>query len=389
MLLAMRSSYPHSVCPHSSVGQILVAVVGLLLWGMVGGGPLSAQGQTGTSAADVLTSSERSVRIRLQPIYQRFEDEGRTLTQWSAPVVAVVPFQERWQVSIRGSGASATGDNLTTLSGLSDVRTALSYTWPVGGGSLIASASVNAPVGKEELTRSEFNVARLLSRNFYPFRVPGFGQGLGAGTGVTWAVPVTKSVVMGIGGLFRYHGSYSPTANQQEEYDPGEEGRLTGGIDFQLSSVSALSADVSYFLYGTDTVGGADEFDVGNQLSVRVQYLREMEQRTIRIVGRYRQHEKSTLPLRTGVDRSLQVLPTRATLQAQYRTRLTDRINVRVSVTGRWYDETSAFERKTVVTAGLKPQFEVTDRFTLVPGAAYTAGSITGIEGSIGLVARL
>ena len=68
---------------------------------------------------------------------------------------------------------------------------------------------------------------------------------------------------------------------------------------------------------------------------------------------------------------------------------MTDRINVRVSVTGRWYDETSAFERKTVVTAGLKPQFEVTDRFTLVPGAAYTAGSITGIEGSIGLVARL
>ena len=388
MLLAMHSLYPHSVRPHFSVGQILVAVVGLLLSGMVGGGPRPAHGQAGTGAADALTSSERPVRIRLQPTYQRFEDEGRTLTQWSAPVVAVVPFRERWQVSIRGSGASATGDNLTTLSGLSDVRTALSYTWPVGEGSLIASASVNAPVGKEELTQSEFNVARFLSRNFYPFRVASLGQGLEAGGGVTWAVPVTESVVVGVGGLFRYHGSYSPAASQQAEYDPGEEGRLTGGVDFQLSPVSALSVNASYFLYGTDTVGGVDRFDAGHQLSVRVQYLREMEQRRIRIVGRYRQQEKSTLPLRTGADRTLQVLPTQAGIRGQYKTRLTNGIDLQVSGAGRWYDETSALESKTVMTVGLEPRFKITDGFTIAPGAAYMVGGITGIEGSVGLLAQ-
>lgn len=364
-------------------------IVGFLLWGVVGGSPLPAQGQTGTNAANALTSQERPVRIRLQPTYQRFEDEGRTLTQWSAPIVAVVPFRERWQVSIQGSGASATGDNLTTLSGLSDVRTALSYTWPVGEGSLIASASVSAPIGKEELTQSEFNVARLLSRNFYPFRVPSLGQGLGAGTGVTWAVPVTESMVVGIGGLFRYHGSYSPAANQEEEYDPGEEGRLTGGIDFQLSSISVLSVNTSYFLYGTDTVGGADRFDAGNQFSVRLQYLREVEQRTIQVVGRYRQQEKSTLPIRTGADQERQVLPSQGMLRGQYSAPLSERVYLRVSAAGHWYGETTAFESKRLVTLGGGIGIEVQDGLEVFPRAEYTTGTFTGLAGSLRLGAEL
>ncbi|MFB6232109.1 MAG: hypothetical protein ABEL04_13245 [Salinibacter sp.] len=374
---------------HLPASRTLIVAVGLLLWGAVGSGTFSARGQARTSAANALTSRERPVRIRLQPTYQRFEDEGRTLTQWSVPVVAVVPFLERWQVSIRGSGASATGDNLTTLSGLSDVRAALSYTWPVGDGSIIASASINAPVGKKELTQGEFDVARLLSRNFYPFRVPSFGQGLGAGTGVTWAVPVTESVVVGIGGLFRYHGSYSPTVDQQAEYDPGEEGRLTGGIDIRLSPASALSADVSYFLYGTDTVGGVDRFNVGNQISVRLQYLRKTERYTIRVVGRYQQREKSTLPPRTGADRTLQVLPAQGGVRGRYRIQLTDRVDLQVSAAGRWYEETSSFERKTLGTAGVEPRLEIVEGVVVVPSAEYTMGSITGIEGGIGLRARL
>jgi hypothetical protein len=385
----MRSMYRHILRQRCPLRQTLAVAVGLLLWGLIGGGPLPAKGQAGASAAEALTSRERPVRIRLQPTYQRFEDEGRTLTQWSAPLVAAVPFGERWQVSIRGSGASATGDNLTTLSGLSDAQAALSYTRPVGEGSIIASANVNAPVGKEELTQSEFNVARFLSRNFYPFRVPSFGQGLGAGAGVTWAVPVTESVVLGIGGLFRYHGSYSPAADQESEYDPGEEGRITGGVDLRLGAASVLSADVSYFLYGTDTRGGVDQFEVGNQLSVRMQYLWKTEQQTIRVVGRYRQQEKSTLPPRSGADQTLQVLPSQGGLQGQYRVQLTSRLDLRVSAGGRWYDETVSSETKTVVTVGAEPRVEITEGFMIVPGAEYTAGSFTGIEGGIGLVARL
>lgn len=359
----------------------------ILLWGTVGGSFSVAQVRT--SAVEGLTSEERPIRVALRPAYQRFEDGGPTITQWSAPLVAVVPFAERWQVSVRGSGASTGGENLQTLSGLSDVRAALSYSRPVGEGSVVVNASVNAPTGKEELTQGEFNTARLVSRNVYRFRVPSFGQGLGAGTGVTWAVPVSESVVLGLGGTFRYHGPYTPTAGQQEEYDPGEEGRVTGGIDVRVGPASAVSADVTLYLYSTDTVGGVERFKAGNQLSGRVRFLREGDEYTVRILAQYRSQEKSTLPLREGANRALQVLPTRGLLRGQYRVPLSEAVALQLSATGRWYDETTAYESQTLGTVGLTGYFSIGESLTLSPRAAYTAGSITGLEGGIGLSVEL
>lgn len=366
----------------------VIAAICIIFSGLLLGATAPAHAQIGTSAAEALTSQERPAQIIFRPTYQRFEDGDQVITEWSAPVVAVVPFQDRWQLSIRGSGARAGGDDLETLSGLSDVRAALSYAQPVGDGSLIVTANVSAPTGKQELTREEFNTARLLSRNLYPFRVPSFGQGLGAGTGLTWAVPVTDAVVVGIGGMFRYHGSYTPTAASQTEYDPGEEGRITGGIDVRLREGSAVSADASLYLYGTDTAGSVDRFSAGNQVSVRVQYLRQGEQNTLQITGHYRNQEKSTIPLRQGEDRALQVLPTRALVRGQYTVGLSGAVDLEVMAAGRWYDETSVYDAQTVGTVGLTPHISLGDIIRVSPSAAYTTGSITGLEGGLGLTAQ-
>jgi hypothetical protein len=363
----------------------MVFLLGMLCWGV--GGVWAAQAQV-EGGAKALTSRERPARIVLKPTYQRFEEGGQTVTQWSIPLVAVVPFGDRWKATLRGSGASAGGEDLQTLSGLADVRVGLSYAQPIGEGSLVVNANVNAPTGKAELTPGEFETARLLSRNFFQFRVPSFGQGLGAGTGATWAVPVTESVVIGIGGAFRYHGSYTPTAGQDADYDPGEEGRITGGVDVRLGKRSALSADGSFYVYGTDTVGGVDEFEAGNQFAVRVQYLREEQVQSVRIVGYYRNQEKSTLPIRDEADRTLQVLPTRGLLRGEYRRQLARSLALHVSVAGRWYDETVGEESKTLATLGVEPRFSVGDRFQVAPRGAYTAGDVSGFEGGIGLTAQ-
>lgn len=341
------------------------------------------------SAADALTSEERPARVVIQPTYQRFEDDGRTLSQWSLPVAAVVPFRDQWQVSLQGSGASAGGDNLQTISGLSDFQVSLSYAQPAGEGSVIFNASLNAPTGKENLTPGEFNTAALLSHDFYRFRVASFGEGLGGRTGVTWAVPVGESVVLGLGGSFQYRGSYEPWAEGQREYNPGEEGRLTGGIDLQLSRTSALSGDLSFFRYGTDTIEGVEQFNTGNRISVRLQYLRSNGGRTLRIIGRYRGQQKSTLPVRGEADRELRSLPSLAEVRGQYASQLSEEVNLQTSIAGRWYDETSAFESKTVVTIGIEPQFEIGDGIAIAPRVAYTAGAFTGVRGRIGVEAQL
>lgn len=356
----------------------------------LGGGVLPAEAQIDPgSAADALTGEERPIRITIQPAYQRFENDGRTLTEWSVPLTVVIPFRDRWQVSIRGSGASAGGDDLRTLSGVTDVRAAVSYARSVGEGSVIINANVNAPTGKEELNRGEFITATLLSQNFYRFRVSSFGQGLAAGTGVTWAVPVTGSVVLGLGGAFQYRGSYDPVAGRQQEYDPGEEGRFTTGIDVQLTRVSALSADVSVFVYGTDTVDGVDQFNAGNHGVVRLQYLRRGDEQTLRLLGQYRQQEKSTLPIRTGADQERQVLPSQGMLRGQYSAPLSERVHLRVSAAGRWYGETAAFESKTVATIGGSVGIELQEGIEVSPRAEYTAGSFTGLAGSLRFSAEL
>lgn len=362
----------------------------LLVWGMLGGSLFSARAQIQSStAAAALTSEERPVRITVQPTYQRYEDEGRTLTQRSVPVDAVVPFRNRWQLSLRGSGASAGGDSFETLSGFTDLRAALSYAQPVGDGSVIFSASVNAPTGKEELSREEFLTATLLSQNFYRFEVSSFGQGLAAGAGVTWATPVTEAVVLGVGGAVQYRGSYDPVAERQQEYDPGEAGRLTAGVDVQVNPMSALSADVSLFVYGTDTRGGVDQFKAGNYVTVRVQYLHRGDDRTLRILGRYRQQERSTLPIRNGSDQALQVLPNQAMLQGRYTVGFSERVDVQVFAAGRWYDETAAFTRKRLGTIGVEPRFAIGESITVSPRGAYTAGDVTGLEGGVGLTVQL
>lgn len=361
-----------------------------VFWGVWIGGavaPAEAQVEPG-SASNALISEERPVRITVRPTYQQFEDENQTLTQWSAPLAVVIPFQDRWQMTLQGSGASTGGDNLQTLSGLADVRAALSYAQPVGDGSVIFSANVNAPTGKEELSREEFTTATLLSQNFYRFRVPSYGQGFGVGTGLTWAVPVTESIVLGIGGSVRYNGSYQPLLGQQEEYDPGEEGRLTAGVDVQLGRLSALSADVSVVTYGTDTLGESEQFQAGNQFSVRVQYLREGERQTIRIVGSYREQEKSTLPLRRDANRDQQVLPSHGKAEGRYTVSLVEGVDLRTTASGHWYAETSGSESKVLGRVGIEPRFAVGEVITIAPRAAYTAGDVTGLEGGLGLLAQ-
>jgi hypothetical protein len=366
-----------------------VGVILLVLWGILGTAVPTAWAQTQSgTVAEALTSEERSLRVTVRPTYQRLEDNGRELDQWSVPVEIVVPFREQWQLRIEGGAATVGGENYQSLSGLTDVRAALGYAVPVGTGSVVVNANVNAPTGQETLTRGELATAALVSQNFYRFRVSSFGRGPGAGGGATWAVPVGETVVLGVGGAFQYYGSYTPVAGLEQEYDPGHEGRLTAGVDFRLTQVSALSVEASLFLYGTDTMGGVDRFNVGNQGSVRVRYLRQGDDQTIRILGTYREQQRSTVPVGGGTDQRFQALPSHGALQGKYTSRLSEIAKFTVSAAGHWYDATTAFESKTFATVGLESRLEVAEGVSIVPRAAFVMGDVVGGEGGLGISVR-
>lgn len=356
------------------------------LW--VSSEPVWAQ-TTPNTAAQALTSDDRPVRIAVRPEYRRFVDNGQTLAQWSFPVSVVVPFRERWQVSLQGGAAVGRVGDLPDLSGPTDVQAALSYARPAGDGSVIINATASAPTGKHELNREEFIAATFLSQRFYQFPVSSVGQGFGSGASITWATPLSESVVVGLGGAFRYHSEYDPVAGRTQQYNPGNEGRLTTGIDIQVSRLSAVSADLSLVLYGTDTLGGVDQFNTGHRASIRVQYLRRVDGRTLRIVGRYRQQEKSTLPLRLGSDLQRQVLPSQGGLRGTYTTPLSGLVDVRVTAAGRWYGETTAFDRKTLGKLGAEMGIGVGRGVEVAPQIGVTVGSFSGLVGGMSLTAEL
>lgn len=331
-----------------------------------------------------LTSQRQPLRIVVQPMYQYFENDDQGITEWSVPIRATIPLRENLQLSLRGSFASATGDELETVSGLSDAQASLSYVRQVGEGSVIVSAGVNAPIGKQELTLDEFTTATLLSQNVFDFRVPGFGQGLGLATGATWAVPVGEDVVLGLGGSFRYQGGYTPLEGMASNYNPGNEVLVTGGLDYRLNRTSALSGDVSITLYGTDQVGDVDQFEAGNKLSATVQYRRDQGYNTLRVLARYEGREKSTLPaVGSGSAQELQLLPSEGVLRGSFQTRLSDSVDLELWAGGRMFGETDVFEQKVLAVVGLMPQWEASDGLTLAPRFAYTGGDITGLEGGL------
>ncbi len=363
---------------HGIALLLLAAVTGWI------GGSAGAQSVAEDYGTGALTSQRQPLRIVVQPMYQYFEDTDRGITEWSVPLRATIPLREDLQLSLRGSFASATGDGLATVSGLSDAQASLSYVRPVGDGSVILSAGVNAPTGKQELTLSEFATATLLSQNFFDFRVPGFGQGLGLATGATWAVPVGEDVVLGLGGSFRYQGGYTPVEGMTEDYTPGNEVLITGGLDYRLSRTSALSGDVSFTIYGTDQLGDVDRFEAGNRFAAAVQYRRDQGYSTLRVLARYEGREKSTLPaVGTGSAQELQLLPSEGAVRGVFTTRLGETADLEVWAGGRMFGETDAFDQKVLAVIGLMPQWAASDQLTLAPRIAYTGGDITGLEGGL------
>lgn len=362
--------------------RLLCTPVLVLLMGFWGFVPAQAQPIDEDSyEAEGLTSQRRPLRVTARPLYQYFERDGVALTEWSLPIQATIPLRESLQLNLRGSVASVSGDNVEDLSGLGDVQASLSFAQEVGDGSLILSLGANLPTGKRELTLDEFATATVLSQNYYDFQVPTFGQGFNVATGATWAIPVSDNATIGLGGSYQRRGGYAPLEGMADDYDPGDEFIVTGGLDLGVAPNAALSLDVSFTTYGTDTVGDADQFEAGNKISGRLQYLYQGGVNSVRVLARYDSRDKSTIPA-TAAAQELQVLPSQGALRISYDRRLGG-VTLGLWADGRLFGETEAFDSQTLFRVGLAPAFSAGSNLVLMPRVAATAGDLTGLQAGL------
>lgn len=360
---------------------------------VVGIGGVASNRPAAAQPVDVsLTSERRPVRISVQPLFQRYDEDGQTVSEWSVPLHAVVPLGDDVLFGLRTGLARADGSNLTHVTGLGDVQASLSYTRSVGAGSVILHLGANLPSGAKEFTLEEFETMTQLSRNVYAFRMPGMGQGFNVTPGATWAVPVGEHVMLGVGASYRLRGRYTPLRAMEGDYNPGDEVQLTGGVDVQLGTASALSGDVTLTLYGDDTIDGVEQYGPGRKLSLTAQYLHHVGFNVVRAVVRYQSQAKSRLPVSaSGGDEAevLRVLPNQGSAFVTYRFQASEYIDLIWRAEGRFFGETATYARASLFSVGAAPAFSIGDAWTVRPQFAYTFGSFTGLEAGLGFAVAL
>jgi len=333
-----------------------------------------------------LSSQQPPVRISAGVLYQQYAEDGGDIAELSIPVALFVPVGRSLAFSVIASQATATGDTLETVSGISDAQVGLSYYQRVGQSSVVVSFGVNLPSGKRELTQQEFETSIFLSQHFYNFRVPGFGQGFNIAPGIVWAFPVGEGVVLGVGASYQRKGGYKPQDGMADDYDPGDEVLLTGGLDYRVSPTANVSADVTYTIYGGDVLGDADVYQTGDKLTATVQWLGYLRANELRLVARYRSQAKSSRPAVVDTtDKALRTLPAQVLLLGAYRHQLSPRISLGVLAQGRLFGETDVFESRTLFDVGLAPAVALSDQVTLRTRFLYTLGDFTGFEAGAGL----
>ncbi|MFN0157649.1 MAG: hypothetical protein ACKVRP_06195 [Bacteroidota bacterium] len=361
--------------------RITACVFIMMVFGMAGPAAL-AQAEPG--------GDERQTVLSITPVFQSWSlGDETTMSEFTTVLALSQPIGSSTNVTLRASAASTGGDP-ARLSGLNDLQ--IRATHSLEAARLVLSLGLNIPTGKTELTVEEFATSMLLSSPALSWSVPGFGQGFNAQPGAVWAIPFSENVVGGIGVAYHYKGAFT-TIKGYEEFDPGDEIAITGGMDFQLAEATNLSADVLFTMYGSDKLGSEEVFKAGEKIVVGAQFNKALGQNELTILGRYRTRGKGEVGFaRTLVSADEASEPNQVDILGQYSVFINKQLKIRFGIEGKVQSETPAdLSAATLFGARVAPEVSLSRTITANPWIRYQTGtvkgdrSISGIEGGVGL----
>lgn len=337
-----------------------------------------------------LTSRQQGVQISMMALYQNYEEDGLSVDQISFPLSIVAPLGPSMNLTVSARHATASGDSLESLAGLSDTQVSLGYARSIGNSSLIFSLGLNLPSGKRELSSDEFQTLVLISQTAFDFRVPSLGQGFGASPAVTLALPVSSDLVLGLGASYRVRGGFKPIEGMEIDYTPGNELLLTTGLDSRLGQDTSLSIDATYTRYAADQLGDDEIFDAGSKITITtlIRHVRGFNE--WRMLGLYRARAKTS---RLGggalATSAIQTIANELLLQVSYRMRINTRLRATILAESHFFDETPVYQARKVFDIGVLPTYRLSHETTLVTRFIFTTGTISGIEAGAGLAVQL
>jgi hypothetical protein len=200
----------------------------------------------------------------------RFEEEASELIE--GIVVGTVPIEARarlgssLELSVQGRYARGIlvpteGDELE-LEGFTDTEVRLSATTP--GGGLVFSVIGYLPTGQAAHSPEEAAVAGIVAADVLPFRLSNWGTG--GGLAVHGAASRRFGPVgAGLAASWRRAGEFEPLIGGAA-YQPGNELRVRGALDFDLGGASRLSLAGTWYDFTDDQLAGQNLYRSGDRI---------------------------------------------------------------------------------------------------------------------------
>ncbi len=346
--------------------------------------------QQKTSAQEAFMIGQQRY-IQISPIFQTWEDDQQTgLSEISTMAMFYFPLNDRLGCSLVTGQASVTSDVSPKLTGLIDTQVNLNYY--LRQISTLFSLGVNLPTGKKMLTANEFTTSYFISLNQYNFRVPNFGQGFNLSPGVSWAIALSETFVLGLGLSVQYRGPFTPFESMTGQYDPGEEFLVTGGMDVRLSETTTFSTDLVYTTYGKDLLDGEETYKAGNKFVTHVQLKINKGYNEFRLFCRYRSKDKNQIAIAgTFLPDEQKTIPNQFDIMARYRFRMGQRHYGALIGELKFFDETSVWNKTKILAFGLNPEFSLSPNVKMPVQLKYSicdienGSKLTGFEFGLGL----
>ena len=340
---------------------------------------LAPEGAWAQGTDGLYIGSQRApIHVRATAVYERYEDDHASLSQLSLPVAVSLPLARNLGLTVQSQFVTTEGDSLASVSGPADTQLGLSYFAPLGPGSAVLTLGANLPSGQRELGLAEAETAFLVGQAFYGFSLPALGQGASVAPGVTYALPVGEHLALGLGVAYQYRAPFRPRADLADEYDPGDELLLTGGLDLRMSPASTLSLDLTYASIATDTWGDFT-YDAGNAVAVTAQARTRWGRHELHLLGRYRSRGTDERAVNVGFGAD-SAIPAQGRAFADVRFRLAESLRLGVLLQARHYAASDYFpESKVIADVGVHPEVRLLPQLALVGRARFSFGDVSGL----------
>jgi hypothetical protein len=233
------------------------------------------------------------------------ENVYRPVSQMVFPVTLLLPVGRRFYLTISHTPGVSWQYEDQNIYGLSD-------TWIQGTGvlwdeKLMVNLGVGLPTGKTHLDSTQFELTKELSKNFYRFRLPQYGQGMCVKGGAAVAFSVQEGIVVGLGGQYIYRTAYHPVKYEygqnlgmdfepwDKEYRPGDEASGHVGVDFQVGENMKIMLDGIYTHYWRDMLEGSEVYRSGNKFALNLGFFYRFNEKFLWSHVIYRRRGKNEL----------------------------------------------------------------------------------------------